>query len=1340
MKTNCLLFAFLILISFHLKAQNNAAYLAQLGDYYRCGDITVSGNKLTVEALVKMDGTGYYATGQSAYDIVSKHRGAEDINYLLRPDHCELTTTNGYYYTTITQKTSFIKDSFYHMAMVYDGATLKFYVNGCVFSEVSATGNVATNSYITTIGQLAAAPGTIYNEQFFGYIDEVRIWNVARTQDEIKNNMQDLPNPTTQAGLLAYYKFEGNAKNVQGNSSFDATPVGGATIGAQNGFTKVKPFSSAFSVNQPSCTGGDGSVTLLPDGGKSPYKYSKDGVNYISTNEFNNLSEGTYTFYVKADGDGCSKDTTVVLTNKCTTTTTSFTSPDTVCVNAPVTITNTSTGASSYYWNFCVANVNTPPAGVNFGNLNKLFQAPVYIDYVYDNGNYYGFMTNNYPGNLLRLDFGNSLLNTPSVTDLGTVGGVIPGNTEGIQIVKSAGNWYLIIVGGDPADGVPSRIVKIELGTNITNNAPVGTNWGNIGNLAYPHDLYVFDDGGHWYGLTVNTSNNTITRFDFTTSFSNTPAAINLGNIGNLNGPTGVYAFKDNGLWYAFVTNATSSSLTRLNFGTSLLNTPTGQNLGNIDGKLHSCWDIQIMKFCGEMIGFLINADGSYNDLIKLDFNGSVTNTPTAMSYGNIGNLSFPHCLSRIFRAGADLYSFIPNVNNNTLSRIRFIGCNNSSIPNSNLQNPPAVVYSSPGTYNINLTVDDGLATQASYCRQVVVVAPPAHSITKNYSLCQGDSIKLSAFAGYGGYTWNSGLSTDSIITSINGTYWVESNKYSCYNRDSFIVAVNSRPVINLGKDTSVCLGSSIALSTHPSGTYNYSWLPATGLSNTSSDNTSASPVVNTQYIVTATNSFSCSAKDTINVTVRQLPNIKLGADTSICVGDSIILNAGNAGSTYNWQNGNILQTLVAKDSGLYYVKVTSNGCNASDTMHLSYNPLPVFKVRSDTSICFGQSVPLTLQSAGNYVYNWFPATGLSSISIPNPNASPTSTISYIVTGKDNLGCLAKDTVTITVNQKPLIAISDPVEICQLNAAQLHASGGINYQWYPSQNLSSPNVSNPLAAPLATTTYYVTVTDQNLCSNIDSVTVSVRSFASLNKPADRVICHGDSVQLVSTSTLDHHWSPEFSLSNPNISNPYAFPDTTTNYTLIINDPVCNRDTSFTVLVTVNPKPDVQAKKSNDIDCSVPGSQLTASGATEYSWHPASGLDNPLRSNPIAILDTTTTFIVTGTNEFGCSNYDTVTVNVTRLGKLTSYLPNAFTPNGDGLNDCFGVSKWGAVNNLDLSIYNRWGELVFYTKDPGYCWDGTFKGKKQPIGVYVYMVKANTTCGNVFLRGTVTLIR
>jgi hypothetical protein len=115
----------------------------------------------------------------------------------------------------------------------------------------------------------------------------------------------------------------------------------------------------------------------------------------------------------------------------------SFTIPDTVCVNAPVKITNTTVGASSYYWSFCTADINQPPtastAPLPYSNR------PVYIDYVPVNGNYYGFVTSNYPAGLIRLDFGNSLLNTPAITNLGTVNGLLSSGTEGIQIVSNNG-------------------------------------------------------------------------------------------------------------------------------------------------------------------------------------------------------------------------------------------------------------------------------------------------------------------------------------------------------------------------------------------------------------------------------------------------------------------------------------------------------------------------------------------------------------------------------------------------------------------------------------------------------------------------------------------------------------------------------------------------------------------------------------------------------------------------------------------------------------------------------------------------------------------------------------
>jgi hypothetical protein len=209
----------------------------------------------------------------------------------------------------------------------------------------------------------------------------------------------------------------------------------------------------------------------------------------------------------------------------------SFIAPDTVCLNAPFTIQNTSETASSYYWNFCGANASTDPIGSNLGNFG--FSTPVFSDYAKDGTNYYVFVTNNYPGKLVRLDFGSSLLNTPTAHDFGNIGGIIPDFCEGIQLVRNEGRWYALILGGKPV----GRIVKVDFGATLANNNPVAINWGNIGDLAYPTDLHIFQNGDQWFGLTINAMNNSITRFNFTSSFSNTPTAVNYGNIGGLNYP-----------------------------------------------------------------------------------------------------------------------------------------------------------------------------------------------------------------------------------------------------------------------------------------------------------------------------------------------------------------------------------------------------------------------------------------------------------------------------------------------------------------------------------------------------------------------------------------------------------------------------------------------------------------------------------------------------------------------------------------------------------------------------------------------------------------------------------
>ncbi len=1028
--------------------------------------------------------------------------------------------------------------------------------------------------------------------------------------------------------------------------------------------------------------------------------------------------------------------------------TASFTSPDTVCINSPVNIQNTSQGATNYFWSFCTANINQPPIGTNLGNVGGALSLPVYIDYVFTNGNYYGFVTNNSPGGLVRLDFGNSLLNTPGVTNLGNIGGAIPNNTEGVQIANDNGNWYVLIVGGDTPFGSIPSLTTVSLGANIANNTPTASNWGNIGNLSYPHDLYVFNDNGNWYGLTVNFSSNTITLFDLTTSLSNPPSAINLGNIGNLDGPTGIQAINDNGNWRVFVTNALSSTLTRLDFGSSLLNVPTGVNLGNPNNTFVTSWDIYILKYCNENEAFVINANGSY-DIVKLDFGNSLLNIPNAVSLGNQGNLNFPHCISKLFRVGADVFSFITNVNNNTLTLLEFTGCTNASIPNSAAQNPPAITYNTPGTYNINLTVDDGLPTQTSYCKQIVITDI---NVTKSpdTSLCRGSSAQIFA-AGGSVYTWTPATGLDNsnisnpIATPLNTTtYYVKvTNSAGCFKSDSILVKVKNLPVISKSNDTSICLNSFVQLSA--GGGNSYAWTPASSLNNASISNPVATPLATTFYYVTVTNVAGCSKTDSIKIAVNALPAISKSKDSGICNNSSIQLSA-SGGVTYSWMpastlnNPNIPNPIATPAATTtYYIKVADAvGCSKSDSVKITTSAPPVIIKSNDISICKNTSTQLF--ASGGATYLWNPALSLSNPTIANPVATPNLSTTYYVKVTNASGCAKSDSVKVLINPVPLITKSNDTTICNQTSVQIFATGGNSYMWSPASSLNNAASNSPIASPLAATTYIVNIIDSYLCSFKDSVKINVRTPAMFTVSPDASICLGSPKQLQASGGDTYSWNPIMNLSDPNISNPLASPSTTTTYTVTIRENTCNETGTLSTTVSTLPIPNVNAYSSNDISCTQGSSQLSATGAASYTWSPATNLNSSSISNPVANPAITTLYTVTGKNLNGCSNSDTVIVKVDFGLNALYLLPNSFTPNGDGINDCFGLKYWGQVSDIDFNIYNRYGEKVFHSGDANVCWDGKYKQKLQDANIFVFTIKAKTACGLVQRKGTVALIK
>ena len=334
------------------------------------------------------------------------------------------------------------------------------------------------------------------------------------------------------------------------------------------------------------------------------------------------------------------------------------------------------------------------------------------------------------------------------------------------------------------------------------------------------------------------------------------------------------------------------------------------------------------------------------------------------------------------------------------------------------------------------------------------------------------------------------------------------------------------------------------------------------------------------------------------------------------------------------------------------------------------------------------------------------------------------------------------DTVLFKANIDS-VRIRDSLITC--NSFQFNGVGFTNtnpiLSWY--WNFGDGNIAvtqNAVHSYLSETGFPVKliVTDTNGCE--DSVTIVVDpKIILIDAGENRSFCSNGpvSVTLNATGTGIYAWSPVGYLNDPAQQNPVAIIDSTITFHLAITKNNCTVFDS--VKIIVNPAPILSISKSNDINCNLPYAHLNVSGALQYRWSPASYLSNNTVFNPVANPVTTTTFIVAGTNSLNCSSKDSIEVYVD-FGKSGFELPNSFTPNGDGLNDCFGIKYYRDVQNLSFIIYNRFGEKVFETTNAFDCWDGYCKGQPADPGTYVYYMQAKTLCGNVIKKGTILLIR
>ncbi|RYE00795.1 MAG: T9SS type B sorting domain-containing protein, partial [Sphingobacteriales bacterium] len=499
-------------------------------------------------------------------------------------------------------------------------------------------------------------------------------------------------------------------------------------------------------------------------------------------------------------------------------------------------------------------------------------------------------------------------------------------------------------------------------------------------------------------------------------------------------------------------------------------------------------------------------------------------------------------------------------------------------------------------------------------------------------------------------------------------------------------------------------------------------------------------PSGNTTYTLTSIkDANTCSsvvpANSTTNISFITVTPAVSGTN-NICAGESTQLNA-SGGNSYSWSPGtglsasNIANPIASPASTTTYtVTVTgTGGCTATATITVTVRAKPVVTLSAPTAICAGDSTQLTATGGGTYA--WTPASGLSNPAISNPKASPASTTTYqaLVTGAN--GCKDSASVTIGVNNRPVVTITPNSSICVGDSLQLNATGGGIYQWSPSAGLSNSTIASPKASPATTTIYQALVTNASGCKDSARTTVTVAARPLVNLGPDTLLCTAAPLTLNATTAgaTSYNWSTGGTTPTINVS-------TAGTYSVAVQVPGCLSPSRDTIVVTTGSLPTVTLGPDRKI-CATENTELSFQGTAYTSFVWSNG-----NTSPTIMVNTAGTYWVRVQNQ--CGNAADTLVLQTENCADDIYFPSAFTPNQDGRNEGFKAlhAPGVVVYDYKLTIYNRWGNRVFHTNYLEAAWGGTIEGARQGINTFVFYAEYRRTLGGELIKkkGTFVQIR
>jgi gliding motility-associated-like protein len=647
-----------------------------------------------------------------------------------------------------------------------------------------------------------------------------------------------------------------------------------------------------------------------------------------------------------------------------------------------------------------------------------------------------------------------------------------------------------------------------------------------------------------------------------------------------------------------------------------------------------------------------------------------------------------------------------------------------SVVVTASVNTPVTYTWSSGATTNSLSLNSAGIYTcivsnacgTASETVNVSLSASPTLSVaSSSSSICtNGQTVTLTASGSVGAYQWSNGATTATASITSPGVYTATVTTPSCGTAvNSITVAAISFPTVSISvPSTTVCSGASLTFTAN-SSSGNYLW--SNGV--TTNTVTVNSPTIS----VTSTNVCgSAQASQTLNVILS--PTVMVNnSNVNLCAGQSSTVTATSNAIDFNWSPGSISTSSIALNSAGVYTVTASNACgNAIETVTVTLGALPsVTASATQTLICSSQSSTLSVAgSTGSYLWSNGSTTSTTSV-----NTSGLYTVSVTTTCGQ-----AVSSVSLTVLPSPSVSLSaSSSTICAGQTSTIIAQGNVtNYSW------SNGGTSD---TQLINTSGVITVSVSNTCG---VATASAAIFSGilpvLNLTStSAIICPNETATLTVTGgNSPYTWS--------NSSNTGSMVTTSGGTVTVSSSNACGTATAAVIVDVVNLNADIIASPTNGTLPVVVSFTNNSTNANSYSWNFGNGNTANTTNVSSQTYSNAGTYTVYLTASNGaCSDMDYVVITVLNE-EPTLYVPNAFTPNGDSINDVFLV---GATNikEFNIIIFDRWGLKMFESSDIKVGWDGTVNGTIVSDGTYFHLINAKDIDGKeIKKQGTITLFK